>query len=203
VTLKFPIIDPTSRADGDHIYWDSAAGVHKYEAPGGGGGALTHAYVGTSTPGATTETMLADTVYLKQVTLASAGYLAAIEAHVRSNSGGFRTFSAAVYSDDTAAPDLVLAAYRGALGLVMQGGGGAGTGEFRWLASPVGIWLPAADYWIAVAQGGGGAVVDIKVDLSAGTDKTYNPVADGFTDIGFQATSTTTSDYSIRASILT
>jgi hypothetical protein len=34
-----PIIDPTGRADGDHVYWDATAGVHKYEAPGAGGGA--------------------------------------------------------------------------------------------------------------------------------------------------------------------
>jgi hypothetical protein len=36
---KMPIIDPTGRADGDHVYWDATAGVHKYEAPGAGGGA--------------------------------------------------------------------------------------------------------------------------------------------------------------------
>lgn len=31
MTLKFPIIDPTDRADERIMYWDAAAGVHKYK----------------------------------------------------------------------------------------------------------------------------------------------------------------------------
>lgn len=41
MTLKFPIIDITDRADGTHIYWDAAAGIHKYEAPPEGAGGAT------------------------------------------------------------------------------------------------------------------------------------------------------------------
>jgi hypothetical protein len=125
---------------------------------GGGGGAaggFTQSYIGYNTVGGSFETVAAGAAasYFKTVTLASAGLLVSIDAHVKSGGANVQNLLAAVLDDNAGAPGKVIA-----MGTV---NGNTAINQFnvtmstvaRWVAMPVGAYLQPAAYWLCVIIG--------------------------------------------------
>lgn len=158
----------------------------------------TQSYLGKNAVGASTEAFAANRVYLKKITMASAGHMNSIEAHLKDGGGGqVASFQVALFADNAGAPGKVL----------FLGGGIHVNNSFvpdataGWVGAPVGAYLSAADYWIAVDMTDNGSAV-IYLDTSGGTDRYYDPGNVWIADSSLETVNTTVKDYSIRASIL-
>jgi hypothetical protein len=116
--------------------------------------------------------------------------------HLRQSGPAYGQNYAGIYTDNAGTPDRIVA--HAAMGPVYLSNGTSTAG--RWLQVPMGVYLPAGDYWIAMLAVD--AQHDIAVDTSGGTDRTYVTNATGQADWGFFAPTTTAKDYSIRASLL-
>jgi hypothetical protein len=166
-----------------------------YFAGGSSSGGITQSYVGKNAVGATWETLVGLRVYAKKITLSTPGQLSTIEAHLRQSGGAAGETRAGLYTDVSGTPGVLLA--QPAPGSTYLS---SGSTVGRWFCFPVGMWLAAADYWIAVFDIS--AVHDIAVDTSGGTDRTYTSNTTAQADWGFFTPTTTSKDYSIRASIV-
>lgn len=177
---------------------------------GGGGGALVQAYVGKNAIGASIENVTGRRVYMKKITLADACLLTDIEAYI----DGAKTSAGAQVDSWGAA---LLADNAGSPREVIQLGGVPFDTSFlpdhtnnstndniaRWLGIPIGRWLAAGDYWLAVytlesAPSG----LRIYYDASVGGDRYYGSGGQFVADSGFYTVTTTTNDYSIRANTI-
>lgn len=165
-----------------------------------GSSGITQSYVGTNSVGGTWETLSALKVYAKKVTLATAGEIGSISAHMRQSGATAGDTRFGLYTDSSGTPDqLIWASSQGLYYLA----GAAGTGSSspgRWFGCAVGLHLAAADYWIAVFDID--AKHDIAVVTTGGGDRTYVSNASTQADWGLFTPTTTSKDYSIRASIL-
>lgn len=192
-------VDTTPDPDDDWIAtFDTSAGDHKKVLVGDVGRGLTHTYVGYNTVGASATAMIAGTVYMKKITLASAGFLASIGVYIdHPSAADQQDIGCWVLSDDAGTPDLQIAlgASRGSTTFFMNS-------TARWLDLAVGTYLAAGDYWLCVQRG-----VDSGTDLrifydGSGSDKTQ-AIGDNWSADGDQYTLTsTTNKYSIRGSVL-
>jgi Major tropism determinant N-terminal domain len=174
-------------------------------AAGGGGGGLAHSYIGYNTIGGTWVTFAAAfTTYAKPVTLASAGLLTSIGFYCQA-SGSFASvgFNFAVYSDNAGSPAGPIA-------------GGTyvptfSTGDMlfavttpRWYHLPIGVWLPAGNYWLVFIVTHNSGTFQVAKDATGGTDATISGGASVFQDVaaGSLTVTPTTNRYSVRADLL-
>ncbi len=187
-----------------HLRVNAGGTALEYAAPSGG---LTHAYLGYDTVGASWETMTTDRVYAKKITVATAGIITSIGAYVQNNAAAaddqVESLAAAVYTDAAGTPGLVVAYSVNPLTSIMldalAGAGGDGVG--RWLHIPIGLYVAAGDYWIAVAGMDTITSMQIAYDGS-GSDRYYTAAGTWFVDWGWYAPTTGSNKYSIRASII-
>lgn len=166
-------------------------------AAGGGGGGATHSFVGYNTVGASNETVGSNSkVYAKQIVLAADALIASIDVYINSTAGQFGACSVALYTDSGGHPLEVIAATPGANTILNTATAGA-----RWLATPIGTWVPAGTYWIAtrLADSNGGTALPI-LAYDTGTDETTVQFEYHFDD--WTGATVTSRKYSMRASIL-
>lgn len=169
-------------------------------ASGFGGGSMTHSYIGYNTAGGTTETMTTRRVYATKVTLATAGLITSIGAYCKSDGadhvGGL---AVGVFSDNSGTPNLLIAKSP-----VVNTDSfletAAATTTARWLHVPLGFYLTAGDYWLAV--GDMGANPNVIHKDGSGADRYYTSGGNWIADWGFYTPTTTTSKYSIRADFI-
>lgn len=190
---------------------DDGGGHATVTAPPPSGGGLTQAYVGYNTIGGSFEAPGSNTVYAKSVTLAQDALMTSIEAYVENDAAAaddqVENFSVAIYSDNAGAPDRIIAycatgGTAGGANLLMDNtAGGGGDGAPRWLGVPIGTWLPAGTYWIAVACLDTRTSFRIAYDGS-GADRAYTSGGGWFADWGFYSPTTTSNRYSIRANTI-
>lgn len=183
----------------------SGSGEVVVTIPGASGAASSHSYAGYNTIGGTWENLSAGfESYNKKITLASAGILLCIEAHLRARSDVVASFGAVLYDDNSNSPGkLIHANASGPLSDVMLlSTTAAGTNMAgRWVGFPMGKYLAAGDYWIALwVRDGDGH--DIAVDTTGGTDTRHNTGNAWMADGTRYTQSVTTKRYSIRASVL-
>lgn len=165
---------------------------------GGGSGGFTQSYIGYNTVGGSFETVAAAAAvsYFKTVTLGSAGLLASIDAHVKSGGANVQNLLAAVLDDNAGAPGKVIA-----MGTV---NGNTTINQFnvtmsttaRWVAMPLGVYLPAATYWLCVIIGNNCLLAfdATGADKKTAVTQTWLLEAD--------VRSATANQYSIRGSVL-
>jgi hypothetical protein len=163
----------------------------------GGGGGLTHAYIGYNTVGASKEVWGA-VARVKQVTLASPGFLMTIEFYVdQAADNVYTTPVAGVWEDASGAAGVQIFAGSPAAGAYY--GGPVATYPARWIAVACGLYLPAGTYWIG---GGSGVGCNLYYDTS-GSDRGWTFSAGTVVTDGARWTqSDTTKKYSIRGSLL-
>lgn len=175
-------------SDGTDITW---------QTPSSGG--ITQAFAGYNTIGGTTETPGVNSkLYFKKVTLANACLLTSIDAYVgTSGAGAVLGPVAALYDDNAGAPGKVIG-WSSEFGVTGDMGG-----NFRWLSMPIGAWLAAADYWLAIrtSDSGGAVLQQIKYD-SSGSDQTGTGVVNTWKDASLYTLSNSTLKYSIRANTI-
>jgi hypothetical protein len=188
-------------SDGDVLTYDSGSGDWVNEAPPGGGGGLTHSYLGYNTIGGSAEAVTVRRWYAKKITVATAGVITSIGAYVDQTSAGTTThMGVGVFEDNAGTPRYLLAANAPVIGtgtLWLEHSSGT-AGQPRWMSLPIGLYVPAGDYWIGVVFDS--ASYSVFKDGS-GADR-YWTHATGirFSDAGLVAITTTTDRYSIRAS---
>lgn len=193
--------------DGHVLTADStqATGI-KWAAAAGGGGGLTQAYVGKNAIGAATEAITIRRVYAKKITLANACLITDIEAYVEQQvSDQVRTISVILFSDNAGTPDMILSWEWGNVTeiLIDNVTSTGGINRPRWLGRPIGRWVTAGDYWIAVGFTHQQATAfNIYKDSGSGSDRYYTAGGNWITDWGFTAETITTDDYSIRANTI-
>lgn len=169
-----------------------------------GGGGISHSYIGYNTIGGSTEAITSLRQYMKKVTLASAGMLTSVGAYVKQTStGSVAMMAAAVLSDNAGDPDHILGYSMGGSadiqGTFLSNANGS-AGDARWLAMPIGVYLAAGDYWLAVMFSVS-AGHDIYYDGS-GSDRYFANAAVRITDSGWTTVTTSSNRYSIRGSLL-
>lgn len=197
-------VDTTDRADGRVPAWDSGSSTHVYVDPTPAG-AISRAQLGTTSVGGSSEsnpgTPFTKTYY-KRITLATDGLLSAIVANIKGNGSNVGVIGAGVYEDAAGpVPGKLIAA--GSLG---HAGSSQISGVFlnttaRWVAIPMGIWLPADDYWIAwMNSSTTSGVLSIQYSSGTGSDRTRLNSGPWLDD---SSTSAGTNDFSIYADLLT
>lgn len=149
------------------------------------------------------ETLGTSVVILKSITLEHDSLLASIGAYVRHPSPAF----------DDQVHNLAVAVLD-ANGLIVGGNntpwpsvlfdsapGELGDDTPRWYQVPVGAWLEAGEYYLAIQQHRSPASLQIAYD-DGGTDLSYAPGGPWFSDLGWYAVAVTGRSYSIRASVV-
>jgi hypothetical protein len=167
---------------------------------GATGVGITQSYIGYNTTGGTTDAIGAGSwkqVY-KKVTLAAAAQLLSIEAYIKGNASNVQALGVVVLDDNAAVPGKVIGI---AGGQAISAGGQianlAMSTVARWVAVPIGIYLPAGTYWIGIMSGNG---ITLHYDGS-GADYTQT-TAVTWNQAELTAPASSTRTYSIRGNIL-
>lgn len=186
-----------AKTDGS-LYQKDDAGTETGLA-GGGGGGITHTYLGYNTIGGSVEASTTARTYVKKVTVSTAGLLSAVSFYTKANAQATPNIRAGIWSDNSNAPGLLVC--QGSVQIVMAEGASS-TRSPRWLHIPMGFYAATGDYWIGISVSS--AVQDLYKDGS-GTDRYWTTGGDAFglTDGGQYSITTTTDRYSIRASLVT
>ncbi len=189
----------SKNADGD-LYQLEHDGTETL-LPNAAGASFTHAYLGYNTVGGTAAAMTAFRQYLKKITVSTAGILTAIEFYTKANANGATPTIAFGLWDDSAGSPVHLIAMGSKQSLLLERAGNVK--DARWLGGPIGVYVPAADYWIGVQSST--TSFDIYNDASGTDHYLSGTTASYLTDVGstFGVDNTTTNKYSIRASIIT
>jgi hypothetical protein len=182
--------------------WDASAGAHKKvlldDLPGGGGG-VSHTYLGYNTIGGSTEAATAFRWYMKKITVASDGLLASVGAYLRNAANGNTpTVLFAVWEDNAGDPRYLFAA-SSPLVILPDHANDASAGTARWFHQAMGLWVPAGDYWIGVQAS---AATLVLTKDGSGADRYYTTTYSGAEDAGYRTVTTTTDRYSLRASLV-
>lgn len=124
----------------------TAGGLSQAMSENGGG--ITQEYLGYNAIGGTAETVTVHRQFLQKQTFAEDRLAASIDIYCKqstaANAAGIAGF---IYNDVGGKPKNMLAIggdVNQALNLYRVA---ATTGDARWLSVPLGIWLPAGDYW--------------------------------------------------------
>lgn len=166
--------------------WSTPAG-----GGGGGGGGVSQSYVGYNAAGASVEAMANWKAWTKTLVVATAGFLASVQAYVSlSSRSGSEGFAALLWSDNAGQPQTLLA-----LGTTPTLARANGTP--RWVSVPLGIWLPAGTYHMGF---GSSQVNSSQIAYDAGgTDITFQSAGGFFDDyVSGDTLTTTTRNYSVR-----
>jgi hypothetical protein len=173
---------------------------------GGGGGGLTQAYIGYNTIGGSWETATSLRVYAKKVTVSNDCLITSIGAYVRNNSAGaddqVEGVQVGLYTDASGSPALLIGmgGQQGSTVLFDSASGATGDGVARWFELPIGLWVTAGDYWLAV-QPTNITILQIAYDGS-GSDRYYTAGGEWMNDWGFYTPTTSSRTYSIRANTI-
>lgn len=164
-------------------------------------GGLIRSTLGTTSVGASFDTR---GMKIKKITLASAGLLASINAHMKGNGTNELSICAVVYSDSGGNPTNLLYVGPITTSTPTRVNVAKLNTTARWLTFPIGVWLAAADYWIGVFfTDGTGSANSLAYASGTGSDRTVGGgVVDTPVDSSIQAISTGTNDYSIYADVL-
>lgn len=171
-----------------------------------GGVGVAHSYIGYNVIGGTQETPGGGVIAVKQVVLASPGFLAAISAYIQNpNADTVIAVRAGVFTDSAGQPDVVMAMSEpapaaGTNFLGEDGPAGVGPWPSRWLHLPIGIYLPAGTYWIGF--GAAGSNGPIMVYDAGGSDRFLGTAIGWLADVGRYTNVAKSRTYSIRASLL-
>lgn len=199
----------------EYIYDVGPAGL-EFSFPGmlrkEGEDSLSHTYIGYNTVGASQETITAWRFYLKKVTLASAGLISSIGANIQLGSNSVVDLAVGVYSDNAGTPYTPLGMSNHG-----TGSGGSETGLYlvdsvaptyhapAWIHRPLGLWLPAGDYWLAVVMGSTNASTLKLSHDGSGSDRWANavsPTKGAWSPWAALTPTTSSNQYSIRASLV-
>lgn len=205
----------TAKADTSHSHVDgdlpaglardsevtSAISTHAATPHGG----LSHAYVGRNAIGGSWLTMIGARHYMRKVTLASAGLLSSISAYYRHVSLDLDDIKFSLYTDIAGDPGRLIGfTYLGEK--PDYGSINMGT-TARWIHSPIGVWLTAGDYWIAASHWKSeNNIAQIAYDATGGGGRYFTTTTNNSGYSGEppdNSVTTTSEDYSIRASVLT
>jgi hypothetical protein len=194
---------PTAETDTSLVLApDGAGGVEfRAETGGGGGSPMSRSFVGYNTIGGTWTAVVADRHYMKKITLATDSLLSSIDVHLRSNANAITGLSPILTTDAAGVPDhLIIPPYGRGNGMVFQETS-SGAQPGRWVSFPIGVWLPAGDYWIGFLCTGAG--VDVANDGS-GSDVYWTSGGSYASGTYYNSGKTTGSvKYSIRGSLIT
>ena len=175
----------------------------KWAAASGGGGSLTHTYLGYNTAGGSTETMTQNRVYMKKITLSTGQTILSIDAYLTGQAGDHvGGLGVAVFSDSTGSP-LRVRKQAPAVSASVLLESATSTPVARWIGVPINYYNDSGgsqDVWIAVQDVSPFPNV-IAYDTS-GTDRYYTAGGAWMTDAGFTTVTTGTNKYSIRADVV-
>lgn len=168
-----------------------------------GGGGLTHTTQGTTSPGASWQGTRG--TYLKKLTLASAGLVSSIVAHVKGDGTNLQGISAAIFADNAGTPgDLITAG--GASGLVSDSSAYDTNLKIsttaRDVTFPMGAWLGAGDYWFAVRMFGGGDSQILLNYTGSGSDYDNTSASTNWIDHSIDAAASGSNNYTIYIHVI-
>ena len=197
----------TNVAAQTHASQHEAGGSDEIDVTGltgaGGGGGLTHAYVGKNAIGASNEAAVNLRQYMKKVTLAADCLIASVGAYLRQGSAGnVMTMAVGILDDDANSPDHTIAVNVPSQPMTFLSDSNGAQGDARWVHLAVGLWVPAGDYWLTIELTHGGADSTLVYYDTSGSDQIFTNGAFRITDAGWTTVSDSTKDYSIRASTL-
>lgn len=211
IRLQHQSSHPSAPASGyGYLYLTtgSVGGGLVVEDPGGnkytfitGSAGITQSYLGYNSIGASTEAMTANRIYAKKIAVPSNGILTSIGVYCALNDEGIVTdMSSVLFSDNAGTPEKILSyQYSPYESILLDSVNGAGGLLPRWLEFPCGLYLTAGDYWIGVASFIN--KMNIYYDGS-GSDRYYTSGNRWVADWGFYSPSTSSNNYSIRASFI-
>jgi hypothetical protein len=171
---------------------------------GAGGGGITRSTLGTTSAGASFATTRG--VYIKKVTMATAGLVGSIHAFVKGNAANGTAIGVGILSDNSGAP-LSIIAVNGPIMVESTSDPTVSLGmstTVRDVSVPIGRWLAAADYWLAVAiHAAAGSRIQLAFNAGSGTDRKFTGVSPVISDESFNTYGASdTNDYSIYADVL-
>lgn len=190
--------------------WIDDAGTFTPVGTGGGGGGITHSYVGHNAIGGSSEAMVHTKSYYKKVTLASDGFVASIGARIVQTVDEIQSLGVALLTDNSGVPGVLIATHSpsyvgGFFGEDFESAATPTYSPAKWFHRPLGVWVPAGDYWLAVlyVSSGGGSGLTINYDTGGSDYITSGGTgAPAFFDNGRFALSNSTKNFSIRADFL-
>jgi len=168
-----------------------------------GGSGFGHSYIGYNTIGGSQETITARRIYAKSVTLSADGFLASIGAYLTQSTDNVFDLSVAVFDDNSGVVGNLLGYNTNpSISLLMENTSGS-TFTPNWIQIPIGVWLPAATYWIAVQLNIGVNTGTFKLYYdTSGSDRTFDPPGQWWTNGSRHTQTNSTRKYSIRGSLL-
>lgn len=161
--------------------------------------ALTHAQVGTTSLGGSFDTTQ-KTVY-KKITIATACLISSISVGVKGQSTSSAMLHVGIMSDNSGTPLNVIAAANPTRTVTLSTNGLTGSfvlnATARFIQTPIGAWVSAADYWLVfTSNANSGNDIQYAYASGTGSDRT-KAATDGIYDHSVGASSAGTNDYSI------
>jgi len=169
------------------------------------GVASFHSYLGYNTIGGSTENATALRVYAKKITVVADAFCMTVDAYIDGgvSSDTVGALGVAIYDDSSGTPNRIIAAsvLQTNTLLLDDTSGAGGNTDPRWLQTPLGAFLVAGDYWIAVQFDAASQPFRLYYDAT-GSDRYYTSGGGWFADWGWYSPTTSGNKYSIRASML-
>lgn len=161
--------------------------------------ALSQAYVGTTSVGASSLTFNSSKMYAKKVTVAADSLIASIDARINTTDGESVNLRAILYDDNSSAPGKMVAYVDYANDSIRF------NGNDRWVSLPIGYYTAAGgDFWIAVHSPDVHNLA-LAYETTGGNDQQVNSGSTWTIDPGATGGSITDPGdhlYSLRASIV-
>jgi hypothetical protein len=162
------------------------------------------AQLGKNAIGGSTGAATNNRIYLKKITPSKDGLLTSIGIYVKLNSEGTNPAFRFMVWDDVSGDPRHLIGFSGVRDqdVLLDRINGAGGLDARWIHGPIGIEVTAGtSYWIGWGYASSGNFIDHYYDSGSGSDR-YMTATTPWQDAGWTTPTTTTDDYSIRATII-